>query len=56
MTEEAQLISSDQKKIAIKDIFIKNKKSIIFIILILLISLFGYFFYIDHKKNIKIQV
>ena len=56
MTEEAQLISSDQKKIAIKDILIKNKKSIIFIIVILLIGLFGYFFYIDHKKNIKIQI
>tara|TARA_A100001234_G_scaffold52958_1_gene44876 strand:- start:1360 stop:2004 length:645 start_codon:yes stop_codon:yes gene_type:complete len=56
MTEETQLISSDQKKIAIKDILIKNKKSIIFIIVILLIGLFGYFFYIDHKKNIKIQI
>ena len=56
MTEEMQLISSDQKKIAIKDILIKNKKSIIFIIVILLIGLFGYFFYIDHKKNIKIQI
>ena len=56
MTEETQLISSDQKKIAIKDILIKNKKSIIFIIVILLIGLFGYFHYIDHKKNIKIQI
>ena len=56
MTEETQLISSDQKKLAIKDILIKNKKSIIFIIVILLIGLFGYFFYIDHKKNIKIQI
>ena len=56
MTEETQLISGDQKKIAIKDILIKNKKSIIFIIVILLIGLFGYFFYIDHKKNIKIQI
>ena len=56
MTEETQLISSDQKRIAIKDILIKNKKSIIFIIVILLIGLFGYFFYIDHKKNIKIQI
>ena len=56
MTEETQLISSDKKKIAIKDILIKNKKSIIFIIVILLIGLFGYFFYIDHKKNIKIQI
>jgi len=56
MTQETQLISGDQKKIAIKDILIKNKKSIIFIIVILLIGLFGYFFYIDHKKNIKIQI
>ena len=56
MTEETQLISGDQKKIAIKDILIKNKKSIIFIIVILLIGLFGYFFYIDYKKNIKIQI
>ena len=53
MTEETQLISGDQKKIAIKDILIKNKKSIIFIIVILLIGLFGYFFYKDHKKNLK---
>ncbi len=56
MTEETQLISSDQKKIAIKDILIKNKKSIIFIIVILLIGLFGYFFYKDHKKNLKIEI
>ena len=51
MTEENQINSSNYK-----NLLLNNKKSLIILILFLLISLFAYFFYIDYKKDIKVQI
>ena len=51
MTEENQINSSN-----FKNLLLNNKKSLIILILFLLISLFAYFFYIDYKKDIKVQI
>ena len=44
MSEEVQIISSDQNKTDLKTILLNNKKSIISFVTILLIALFQLFF------------
>ena len=56
MTEETELIMNNQKTINLKSIFLNYKKTIISVLVILLIILFGYFFYIDHKKKSRIEI
>ncbi len=56
MNEESQLDLNNQKNTDIKTAFFNNKKSIIFTFVIILILLFSYFFYLDHKKSLKIQI
>ena len=56
MTEETEVILNNQKTINLKSIFLNYKKTIISVLVILLIILFGYFFYIDHKKKSRIEI
>ena len=56
MTEETEVILNNQKTINLKSIFLNYKKTIISVLVILLIILFGYFFYIDHKKKLRIEI
>ena len=56
MTEETEVIMNNQKTINLKSIFLNYKKTIISVLVILLIILFGYFFYIDHKKKLRIEI
>ncbi len=56
MTEETEVILNNQKTINLKSIFLNYKKTIISVLVILLIVLFGYFFYIDHKKKSRIEI
>ena len=56
MSEENQIISSDQNNTGIKSVILNNKKLIIIFFTIILIILFSYFFYNDYKKDIKLQI
>ena len=56
MSEETQIISSDQNKTDFKSILLNNKKSIISILAILLIALFSYFFYTDYKRDNRVKI
>jgi len=56
MSEETQIISSDQNKTDFKSILLNNKKSIISIVAILLIALFSYFFYTDYKRDNRVKI
>ena len=56
MSEENQIISSDQNNTGIKSVLLNNKKLIIIFFTIILIILFSYFFYNDYKKDIKLQI
>lgn len=56
MSEESQIISSDQNNTGIKSVLLNNKKLIIIFFTIILIILFSYFFYNDYKKDIKLQI
>ena len=56
MSEETQIISSDQNKTDFKSILLNNKKSIISIVAILLIALFSYFFYTDYKRDHRVKI
>ena len=56
MSEETEIISSDQNKTDFKSFLLKNKKSIISIVAILLIALFSYFFYTDYKRDNRVKI
>ena len=56
MSEETEIISSDQNKTDFKSFLLNNKKSIISIVAILLIALFSYFFYTDYKKDNRVKI
>ena len=56
MTEETQVVLNNQKNTNYKSMFLNYKKSIISGFVILLIILFSYFFYIDYKKNTRIEI
>tara|TARA_Y100001970_G_C14130369_1_gene801379 strand:+ start:278 stop:916 length:639 start_codon:yes stop_codon:yes gene_type:complete len=56
MSEENEIIVNDEKKNNVKNIILNNKKSFISLLIIFLIFLFGYFFYIDYKRDIKFKI
>lgn len=56
MTEETHVVLNNQKNTNLKSMFLNYKKTIISGFVILLIILFGYFFYIDFKKNTRIEI
>tara|TARA_B100000029_G_scaffold422279_1_gene428924 strand:+ start:121 stop:765 length:645 start_codon:yes stop_codon:yes gene_type:complete len=56
MNEDNQIILNNNKNNDLKNILLNNKKSIIVFITIFLLSLFGYFFYSDYKKDLKVKI
>ncbi len=56
MSEENQIIVNDQKKNNVKSFILNNKKSFTSLLIIFLICLFGYFFYVDYKKDLKVKI
>ena len=56
MNEESQIILNDVKSKDLKSILLNNKKSVIGFLIIILLSLFAYFFYADYKKDQKLQI
>jgi len=56
MSDENNIINSNQNYINLKSIFLKNIKFLIICFFILLIILFSYFFYIDNKKKAKAKI
>ena len=51
-----QTIPVIEKKNDMKNILMSNKKSIFSIVIIILLTLFGYFFYLDFKKSQNIEI
>ena len=56
MDEEINIIDSNTRNEKIKNFFIKNKKILIAFILLILISLIGYFAFTDYKFKNKVQI
>ena len=56
MNEEIQTTSISSKVGNLKSIFFNNKKTIISIIIVILSVLFAYFFYMDYKKDQKVEI
>ncbi len=56
MNEETQININNEKDRSLKFFLLNNKKSIISFVLTVILSLFAYFFYIDHKKNQKVEI
>ena len=56
MTEETHVVLNNQKNTNLKSMILNYKKTIISGFVILLIILFSYFFYIDYKKNTRIEI
>ena len=56
MAEDTQIVSNDSKNKDLKSFLLNNKKIVIVFVLIFLLSLFGYFFYVDYKKDQKVKI
>ena len=55
MSEETEIISSDQNKTDFKSFLLNNKKIFIFILILLLGLIFFYFFYLENKKILELR-
>jgi len=53
MDQETEIITQETRVEKIRTFFLSNKKSLISILIIIILSVFGYFFYVDYKKNQK---
>jgi|TARA_B110000238_G_C16041972_1_gene402249 predicted negative regulator of RcsB-dependent stress response len=56
MDEETAIINTNTRNEKIKNFFINNKKNFIIVISIVLISLIGFFTYVEIKKRNKIKI
>ena len=56
MDEDLTIINSNTRNEKIKNFFIKNKKKLITILLIIILSLFSYFGYKEFKNRQKIKI
>ena len=56
MSEEIRINQNEKANTNFKDIFLKNRRSIVLFSSIILICLFSYFFYVDYKKDIKVKI
>ncbi len=56
MDEETIIINSNTRNEKIKNFFVKNKKLLIFILLIISIVLIGYFAFAEYKEKKKIKI
>ena len=53
MDQETEIITQEARVEKIKTFFLSNKKSLISVLIIIILSVFGYFFYLDYKKKQK---
>ena len=56
MDEDIAIINKETRNEKIKNFFIKNKKKIIISISVIILAIFGYFFYEDFNKKKKIKL
>jgi len=56
MDQETEIVTQDTRLEKIRTFFLSNKKSLISILIIIILSLFGYFFYVDYQKKKKITL
>jgi len=56
MDQETEIVTQDTRLEKIRTFFLSNKKSLISILIIIILSLFGYFFYVDYQKKQKITL
>ena len=56
MDEDIAIINRETRNDKIKNFFIKNKKKIIISILVIILTIFGYFIYEDFNKKNKIKL
>lgn len=56
MDEDIAIINKETRNDKIKNFFIKNKKKIIISILVIILTIFGYFIYEDFNKKNKIKL
>ena len=53
MDQETEIITQDTRLEKIRTFFLSNKKSLISVLIIIILSVFGYFFYLDYQKKQK---
>jgi len=56
MDQESEIVTQDTRIEKVRTFFVSNKKSLISILIIIILSLFGYFFYVDYQKKKKITL
>ena len=56
MDEETAIINSNTRNEKIKNFFVNNKKILLTSVIIIIGILFGYFAYVEHKENKKIEI
>ena len=56
MDEDLSIIDTNTRNEKIKNFFIKNKKKLITILIIIILSLFSYFGYKEFNKRQKIEI
>ena len=53
MDQETEIINQNTRMEKIRTFFLSNKKSLISALIIIILSVFGYFFYVDYQKKQK---
>ena len=56
MDEETAIINSNTRNEKIRNFFVNNRKILIIIFLVILMTLVGYFAYTDYKKKAKLRI
>ena len=56
MDQETEIVNQNTRIEKIRTFFISNKKSLISVLIIIILSVFGYFFYLDYQKKQKIAL
>ena len=56
MDEETAIINSNTRNENIRNFFVNNRKILIIIFLVILMTLVGYFAYTDYKKKAKLKI
>ena len=56
MDEETAIINSNTRNEKIRNFFVNNRKILIIIFLVILMTLVGYFAYTDYKKKAKLKI
>ena len=53
MDQETEIVNQNTRIEKIRTFFLSNKKSLISVLIIIILSVFGYFFYLDYQKKQK---